>query len=372
MNLRILDRKVLAFVAHIALGGLWSALILIVRYFYPEELKSAISIQAIFVFFSFLFSFGFSTLVRLLVYEKKTRLVKDVILLNALMQVLISALSMFFSNELALGLAMSSAYNVFFIFVNVSISLRSYAFATLYCCLCSLVIVLAMGCYIFLGEFYVVISVIIINFLILLILLKKWQSSSLESKLALLTSWREVARGPVLLFSSFPLRVSILALGTYFGGSSSTEIQSIMYADALVFFGIASILAGRFFLFNERGLSALAERSIGSFVLYQAMIGLPFLVYGYFVLNVDWVYLVPVVSLYSVREIYGLHATFLRGKERYRLVVSYGSIAVLAFILGRYFEDFWPLAISCFFFPIYYIVLNPLKRSKSGSIAKAR
>ncbi len=362
--------KYLAIISHLGLSSVWTLSIIYTRVFNPSMLKDIIWLQASFVFYSFLFSFGFSTLIRMLLYDKKIAVIKSLLIQYLGVQALLALLSLPFKTEFFYVVSMAAIYNSVFVLLNLSIAIKSYRYSVFY----SFVIVVAMlggiFChlygwgYLFKVQSFLVIVIFLVFFYFheknRFKILKRYNALSREG-------FKEVVVGPLLLVSTFPLRIAIFLVGGFFGGSYASTAETAAYADMLIYFGLISVVAGRFFLFNERQVKAVASTGVLRFAIYQVVIIIPFFIYACFMLDVSPLVSFLISLLYSSREIYGLHVNFSSKTQRLVMVLAFSGSVGVSWIMLKVWPSFYTLAPVCLFVTVYYLSVQPLTRETNGN-----
>ena len=129
----VVNKKVIAMLSHLALGGVWLAVIFIIRNFFPDNIKSIIWFNSSFVFYSFILSFGFTTLARLLVYERNIKVLRGGVYFSLILTLLVIAISFFFlSGDLLYLFPYIVIYNYLFLYLNISIAIKNYVYVAIY------------------------------------------------------------------------------------------------------------------------------------------------------------------------------------------------------------------------------------------------
>lgn len=356
--------KSAAVIANFALGAFWTICISGVRFFYPEAVKEIIWFQATFVFYAFFLSFGFSTLIRIKIYEGSEDSFFRLMILASVIYLLIAAFCMVFSGRVALVISFSCVYNLFFIAMNWAVARKEYD-KSIALVFVLLVIQFASVFVYICQDFYVFKMAAVALFLMSIYFFFKAGSHLFNGNPVSYLLGRkclsEYCQGPNLLISVLPLRFSIYLVGIYFSSEVASDLQSKTYADLLIYFGIISAFVGRFFLFNEVKAKEAAQGSYLPFVLFQLLVASPFIIYSCYFGDAGLVMFTAASLLFSSREIYGLHVNFLQNIKRWYLVFSYLAVVGVCFIGWLYFESFEVIVPVCIYFTFYYLFFRPLR-----------
>jgi hypothetical protein len=360
----LFSSKYQAILSHLLLGGVWTIVLFTTRYLFSSDLKPIIGLHAEVVFLSFIISFGFSTLGRLLVYENKIATIRQIVVIFSACQAFLAFVSLIIGEHNGISLAISALYNNIFLMVNISIAMKSYRYTAIYSLVCVGVVLAGSASIVFNFSGLYLVIITLTNLAVFFLFLFKYKNK-VSFKLANI-NFNEFLRAPSFLISGLPLRAIIYLLGAYFGSNISSSQESFLYADALIYFGIVSVVAGRYFLFNEQFLKSLATRGAYVFLTYQLVLVLPFFLYSFWTSSVEWPVVISISALYSSREIFGLHVAFMDKKTRFTLVGLYGLVVVLSFSAYELFGYFYLLVPACIFFTAYYIIFRPLKSKEDG------
>ncbi|HBW97381.1 MAG TPA: hypothetical protein DEF74_03630 [Pseudoalteromonas sp.] len=350
----VVNKKVIAMLSHLALGGVWLAVIFIIRNFFPDNIKSIIWFNSSFVFYSFILSFGFTTLARLLVYERNIKVLRGGVYFSLILTLLVIAISFFFlSGDLLYLFPYIVIYNYLFLYLNISIAIKNYVYVAIYSMLSLLCVFL--GCVTFIIKSYELLTFSVTIFLFVSFYFKsqfnpKW--CVLNFKFIAST----LSRAPILLFAVMPLRGCIYLMGLVYSGEGVDVSDSVLYADLLIFQGVISIFIGRAILFNEKSIKNKLIKYSGVYFVFQSVIVTSFLIYINFFDGVNILLLLLSSMLLSSRESFGAFVNLAVKNVMYKVCFIYTLCFCVASFNYYYFNNYYiwvftfPFILNSFYF----------------------